>query len=131
MSLADKRARADQLRGELSQLRVEREAALQENSATSAETQIDAELERLEAERQQALLDLMVVKNGGSVEDAVAAMNAAAELEKENSPNETESTDSEVVESVDSDVPTETPEEATPLLAPGIVGVDDQDGGNK
>ena len=78
MSLAEKRARADQLRGELSQLRVEREAALQESSDAIAEAQVDAELERLEAEKQQAQLDLAVAQNGGSVEDAMAAMEAAA-----------------------------------------------------
>lgn len=78
MSLAEKRARAEQMRGELSALRVAREAALQDAGDAIAEAAIDAELERLEAETNQAKLDLAIVENGGSVEDAMAAMEAAA-----------------------------------------------------
>jgi len=78
MSLAEKQARAEQMRGELSQLRVQREAALHGASEDIAEAQLDAELERLEAEKKQAEFDLALVESGGSVEDAMAAMEAAA-----------------------------------------------------
>lgn len=78
MSLVEKRARAEEMRTELSALRVQREAALHEAGNVVAEEQLDRELERLEVERNQATLDLEVAKNGGSVEDAIAAMELAA-----------------------------------------------------
>lgn len=81
MSLAEKRALADQMRGEISQMRAQRETALQDASNVNAESQLDAELERLAAEHQQASLDLEVAKNGGSVEDALAAMAAIEAIE--------------------------------------------------
>jgi hypothetical protein len=137
MSLAEKRARADQLRGELSQIRVETEATLHGASAVAAEAQIDAELERLEAERQQALLNLEVAKNGGSVEDAIKAMETAAAAEELPlgvgadlaTPEDTVPADAvEQGESaVASDVPIPVTEES--ILTPAIVTDDTQDGG--
>lgn len=128
MSLADKRALADQLRGELSQLRVEREAALQDTSAASAEVQIDDELARLLAERDQAKLEVEVAKNGGSVDDALAAMEAAAAIES-NPFNLATPEDLPPADATDK--PTETQRLETPgvLLTPALVETENKDGG--
>lgn len=133
MSLADKRALADQLRGELSQFRVEREAVLQGTSAVAAETQIDDEIARLLAEKKQAQLELEVAKNGGSVDDALAAMEAAAAIE-ENPFNLATPEDALPADAVDK--PTETQKLETPavetsdaLMTPAFVEDTNKDGG--
>ena len=82
MSLASKQARAEQLRGELTSLRVEKEAALQTGHNDVAEAQLDAELVRLEREVELAKAETAAVKSGGSVEDALAAMREAAANEQ-------------------------------------------------
>lgn len=82
MSLASKQAYADQLRTELSALRAQREAALHDGHAAVAEERVDAEIERLKAEVEMAKAQNEAVVSGGSVEDALAAMRAAAAEEK-------------------------------------------------
>lgn len=129
MSLAEKRALADQMRGEISQLRVDRETALQQTSETLAEAQLDEELTRLEAERKQALLEVELAKNGGSVEDAMAAMEAAAALEDKPSEDSVDNlSDIEEPAVIEPTAIEETPEQPV-LLMPGVVGNDTQDGG--
>lgn len=82
MSLASKQALADQLRGELTALRTEREAALHDGHEAIAEAALDLEIERLQRERDHAAAEVHVAKNGGSVEDALAAMREAAANEQ-------------------------------------------------
>lgn len=82
MSLASKQALAEQLRGELTALRVEKEAALHDGHADIAEAALDAEVERLQREVEMAKAETEAVKSGGSVEDALAAMREAAANEQ-------------------------------------------------
>jgi hypothetical protein len=78
MSLANKQARAEQLRGELSALRSAREAALVDAHYALTENKVDAELVMLEAQVAEESAALKAVVGSGSVDDAKAAMEAAA-----------------------------------------------------
>lgn len=78
MSLANRQARAEDLRTELSALRSAVEHANQEEHNRSVGDQIDTEIVRLEKEVEAAREDLKVATSSGSVEEAMAAMQVAA-----------------------------------------------------
>lgn len=83
MSLAEKKETAEQLRTELSALRVEREDLLHGGSADLHEQQLDNEIDRLEREVEMARAQRDAAGSGGSVEDALEAMRSAAASQKE------------------------------------------------
>lgn len=83
MGLAEKKETAEQLRTELSALRVEREDLLHGGSADLHEQQLDGEIERLEHEVEMARAQRDAANTGGSVDDALEAMRAAAASQKE------------------------------------------------
>lgn len=109
MSLASRLARAEQLRSELTSLTVEREAALQGKNDELAEAKLDAEIGRLESEVELAKARNESETTGGSVDDALAAMRAAA-TEGQPAPTEPEAI-------VQEDQPTETPTTLAPPFA--------------
>jgi hypothetical protein len=84
MSLAEKKETAEQLRGELSALRVEKEHILHTGNTEVQEVRLDDEIERLQREVQQARAERDAAANGGSVDDALEAMRLAAAAQDDN-----------------------------------------------
>lgn len=84
MSLAEKKETAEQLRGELAALRVEREHALHSSNAVLQEAKLDDEIDRLQREVELARAQRDAAVNGGSVEDALEAMRLAAATQVDN-----------------------------------------------
>jgi hypothetical protein len=82
LSRAEKMARADALRSEISALRLQEEHNAAAASEKTHDEALDRELERLEAEAAAARER---AKNSGSVDDALAAMTAAAVIETQES----------------------------------------------
>lgn len=78
LSRAEKVAKADQLRQEISSLRLQAEHANAAAAEKVHDEALDAELARLEAEAEAAR---QRANSSGSVDDALAAMNAAAVTE--------------------------------------------------
>lgn len=84
MSLAEKKEAAEQLRGELSALRVEREHLLHGGNTVLHEQQLDDEIDRLSHEVKMARAQRDAAETGGSVEDALEAMRLAAAAQEDN-----------------------------------------------
>lgn len=84
MGLAEKKETAEQLRTELSALRVEKEHLLHGSNSAFQEVKLDGEIERLEREVEQARAERDAAGNGGSVEDALEAMRIAAAAQQDN-----------------------------------------------
>lgn len=82
MSLARKQDLAEQLRGELSALRVEKESALQDGHSVVQEEKVDTEIDLLNQQIEMARAERDAAVNGGTVDDALAAMRAAAEAQE-------------------------------------------------
>lgn len=101
MSLAEKREAAEQLRGELSALRVEKEHILHGGNADMQEQKLEDEIDRLQREVEMARAERDAAKTGGSVEDALEAMRAAAAAQSDDK--------IEFVESLDDITPDSTP----------------------
>lgn len=81
LSREEKIALANQLRTEISSLRLQNEHDVIAAADGGHDTALDEELRRLEAER-EAELNRSKEIGGGNVSDAVAAMEAAAEADK-------------------------------------------------
>lgn len=77
MSLAGKQARAAQLRGELSALRLARENANLQTHNAQVEAKVDDEIAALEEQVRAEQEQLTVATGDGSVADAIHAMYAA------------------------------------------------------
>jgi len=137
VSLASKQALADQLRGELSALRVEKEAALHDGHAEIAEAAVDAEIDRLQREVEMAKAETEAVKSGGSVEEALAAMREAAAAEQPDGtvdlavPLETETNGPVVDEAAVVDATAPVADESTPVVdaipMPELLAVENND----
>lgn len=84
MSLAEKKETAEQLRTELSALRVEKEHILHSSSSVLQEDRLDGEIDRLQREVERARAERDAASNGGSVEDALEAMRLAAATQEDN-----------------------------------------------
>ena len=84
MSLAEKKETAEQLRGELTALRVEREHLLHGGNAELQELKLDDEIERLQREVELARAQRDAAASGGSVDDALEAMRQAAAAQGDN-----------------------------------------------
>lgn len=84
MSLAEKKETAEQLRGELAALRVEREHLLNGGNADLQEVKLDDEIDRLQREVELARAQRDAAATGGSVDDALEAMRQAAASQADN-----------------------------------------------
>jgi hypothetical protein len=84
MSLAEKKEMAEQLRGELAALRVEKEHILHTGNIDVQDVRLDEEIERLQNEVNVARAERDAAVSGGSVDDALEAMRLAAAAQGDN-----------------------------------------------
>jgi hypothetical protein len=84
MSLAEKKETAEQLRGELAALRVEKEHILHTGNVDVQDVRLDEEIERLQNEVNVARAERDAAASGGSVDDALEAMRLAAAAQEDN-----------------------------------------------
>lgn len=115
MSLAGKQARAEQLRGELSALRLARENANLETHNAQVESKVDDEIAMLEEQVRAEQEQLTAATGDGSAADAIRAMYAA---DPSTAPTEGKSVEDAPAE----EVPTEeAPASANPSFDLGLV----------